>query len=84
MNLALEYQGADLISSGRLSDWQNTISPNTDHWYEVRGFYDAVNDNFEKTFSAGKKLVADEIMMSWHGLSVSYDATSGSSRNKDC
>ncbi len=29
----------------RLTEYPETISPNTDHWYEVRGFYDAVNDN---------------------------------------
>ena len=50
-----------------MTEYPESISPNTDNWYEVRGFYDAVNDNFNK---AGRKLVADEIMMSWHGLSA--------------
>ena len=54
-------------------EYPSSITRNTDKWYEVRSFYDAVNTNFDNSFIAGRKLVADEIMCSWHGLSVSYD-----------
>ena len=57
----------------RLTRYPSSITRATDQWYEVRSFYDAVNTNFDNSFIAGRKLVADEIMCSWHGMSVSYD-----------
>ena len=35
----------------RLTEYPESILLNTDHWYEVRGFYDAVNDNFDKSIT---------------------------------